>query len=579
MLVSLTWNFRGSDLTLIYNEAYPQIVADRIPGLMGNSAPKAFAGAWEMFEPYFSRCAALGRGATFDDMQLFMDRSFGPQEETYVSFSLAPVISDDSEILGWFQHVTETTKRKIGERRMAMIRQVGEKTATAQNLQAFWRELAAGLETEVYDVSFALLYSVYEEPSSLSDNDSISSESKATYSKRLHLEGSVGVPEGHPAAPSFVDTNDLVGITRYFVDTHQATEPLVLRVADGTLTEDLVQGLCSRGFQDPCTSVVIIEIVPTTGYASDRDTVLGFLVLGLNTRRPYDEEYRQFIQVLRRQITTSMAAVLLLEEETRRGRTIAEQAAIDQQIMEEKLSLRTSELEEKNLQLKHFANCVPVGIFVLEYAAGDHQGRYAYRNEKWFDLIGLARDDAPEVPGSSLMLERINKDDLDEVVRKWDELQRNETDTISFTFRVANPDAYQNEEGGNVRWILTYAFSIVDETTGSIRSIFGSFTDITAQKWAENLQKRRVEDALESKRQQETFIDVTSHEMRNPLSAIMISADDIISSLQSIEAFVPETELQLQEVLTNSIDAAKVIADCAQHQASTHPPFQGTTLY
>lgn len=45
------------------------------------------------------------------------------------------------------------------------------------------------------------------------------------------------------------------------------------------------------------------------------------------------------------------------------------------------------------------------------------------------------------------------------------------------------------------------------------------------QKWGEGLQKQRTEDALESKRQLENFIDTTSHEMRNPLSAIIQCAD------------------------------------------------------
>lgn len=37
-------------------------------------------------------------------------------------------------------------------------------------------------------------------------------------------------------------------------------------------------------------------------------------------------------------------------------------------------------------------------------------------------------------------------------------------------------------------------------------------------KWGEGLQKKRTNDALRSKRQLESFIDTTSHEMRNPLS-------------------------------------------------------------
>jgi PAS domain S-box-containing protein len=530
---------------------------------MGNSARKAFGPAWEMFEPFYIRCAEAGAGATFDDMLLFLDRGFGPQEETYVSFSLAPVIGDDAMILGWFQHVTETTKRKIGERRMDTIRQVGERTATARNLKSFWRELGSGLHSDIYDISFALLYSVYEDPNSHFDSDSSSVNSKAPSTKRLSLEVSVAVPPGHPAAPSEVDGNNLTGMTRYFFQAHRTAEPLVLRVEDGTLPEDLVKGLHSRGFQDPCTSAVIIEIIPTTGHASTRDTVLGYLVLGLNTRRPFDAEYKQFIQVLRRQITTSMAAVLLLEEEIRRGRTIAEQAAIDQQFMEEKLLLRTLELEERNLQLKHFADCVPVGIFVLEFSPEDPNGAYVYRNDKWFEFTGFSRDESNEAPGMSPLWDRLDQDDAHEIRKQWTTFLNSKGGTTSFASRVAKHSDRPIEEEGNSMWILTYAFSIYDET-GSLRSVIGSLTDITSQKEAEGIQKRRMNDALESKRQQEAFIDVTSHEMRNPLSAIMISADEIMSSLRSLDIRTLDTKLD--EVLRNSIDAAQVIADCAQHQ-------------
>jgi signal transduction histidine kinase len=562
---------RGPESTILYNEAYPQIVADRIPGLMGNSAPRAFGTAYSMFEPFYIRCAQAGAGATFEDMQLFLDRGFGPQEETYVSFSLAPVIGENAEILGWFQHVTETTKRRIGERRMATILQVGEKTATAQNLKSFWRELGAGLETDIYDVSFALLYSVFEDPNAHSDSDSSFANGRAQSTKRYSLEVSVSVPSGHPAAPSEVDANNLTGITEYFYQAHRTKEPLVLRVEDGTLAEDLVKGLHSRGFQDPCTSVVIIEIIPTTGHGSTRDTVLGYLVLGLNTRRPFDAEYKQFIQVLRRQITTSMAAVLLLEEEIRRGRTIAEQAAFDQQVMEDKLSLRTLELEEKNLQLKHFADCVPVGVFVLEYSPDTPNGAYIYRNDKWFELtgselIGSSRDgEIPTKFSTSPLGERMNQDDAHNVEKLWAEFLNSKGGTTSFAFRISRNNDISADGEDCSTWILAYAFSIVDEA-GSLKSVFGSLTDITSQKLAENIQKRRMDDALESKRQQEAFIDVTSHEMRNPLSAIMISADDIMSSLSSLELYTPDAELRLDEVIKNSIDAAQVIADCAQHQ-------------
>lgn len=42
-----------------------------------------------------------------------------------------------------------------------------------------------------------------------------------------------------------------------------------------------------------------------------------------------------------------------------------------------------------------------------------------------------------------------------------------------------------------------------------ISSIIGILIDISRLKWAESIQKARVEEAVEAKRQQERFIDVS----------------------------------------------------------------------
>jgi len=50
---------------------------------------------------------------------------------------------------------------------------------------------------------------------------------------------------------------------------------------------------------------------------------------------------------------------------------------------------------------------------------------------------------------------------------------------------------------------------------GTLISIMGSLTDISHLKWAQGLQERRLREAEEAKRQQNEFIDITSHEMRS----------------------------------------------------------------
>jgi signal transduction histidine kinase/DNA-binding NarL/FixJ family response regulator len=72
-------------------------------------------------------------------------------------------------------------------------------------------------------------------------------------------------------------------------------------------------------------------------------------------------------------------------------------------------------------------------------------------------------------------------------------------------------------------------------------------------------------EALELKRQQEKFIDITSHEMRNPLSAIIQCADMLSTSLVEFDVGLGNITIP-REVIESHADAAQTIVLCAQHQ-------------
>ena len=48
---------------------------------------------------------------------------------------------------------------------------------------------------------------------------------------------------------------------------------------------------------------------------------------------------------------------------------------------------------------------------------------------------------------------------------------------------------------------------------GNLIRVFGAIVDISDRKRAEQEQKRRFEESVELRRQQENFIDMTSHEV------------------------------------------------------------------
>ena len=112
-------------------------------------------------------------------------------------------------------------------------------------------------------------------------------------------------------------------------------------------------------------------------------------------------------------------------------------------------------------------------------------------------------------------------------------------------------------------WVLVNSQPEIN-ANGELVSIMGSITDISHLKWAQGLQERRLREAEESKRQQNEFIDITSHEMRNPLSAILICADDIRDTLIK-HCFSNDEDKRMAK---DCIEAANNIALCVQHQKS-----------
>lgn len=82
--------------------------------------------------------------------------------------------------------------------------------------------------------------------------------------------------------------------------------------------------------------------------------------------------------------------------------------------------------------------------------------------------------------------------------------------------------------------------------------------DITSTKTAEIVQRKAAEAAQKSKQQQERFIDMISHEIRNPLSAILHCTEDILQAVNHKDA---------AEIPTHDIaEAAETIGLCIAHQ-------------
>jgi hypothetical protein len=101
------------------------------------------------------------------------------------------------------------------------------------------------------------------------------------------LEGTLGVSPIHPARSSPLDLKTCEEVwSPYLREAMKTDKPALLTSEDGPLSK-LISGLECRGFQEPCSSVVVFPIHPMSG-----ESISGFLVMGVNPRRPYDDDYQ-----------------------------------------------------------------------------------------------------------------------------------------------------------------------------------------------------------------------------------------------------------------------------------------------
>ncbi|MES2291458.1 MAG: PAS domain-containing protein [Pseudomonadota bacterium] len=100
----LVW---GSDRTFFFNDPYVPILGPRIDGAMGARFETLWADAYPSVAPYFEK-ALQGQSTRVVDMYVPMTR-WGSPEDTWWTFSYAPVADDSGAIAGALCNTRETT--------------------------------------------------------------------------------------------------------------------------------------------------------------------------------------------------------------------------------------------------------------------------------------------------------------------------------------------------------------------------------------------------------------------------------------------------------------------------------------
>lgn len=366
--------------------------------------------------------------------------------------------------------------------------------------------LLTTLATNPYDVPLVMLYKF-----------DVTAESNT-----LRLQGQSGLPEGHKL---------LVEVAN--ADSDEGLIPELRRAESAPIFidhDERFEAVSWRGWEAPSRKIAILPI-------RSPNRLFGYLVIGLNPYRPFDDLCCQFVNDLNRMVSTIVSSAITFElAETRR----------------EQLE---SDLAVSNLKLRHLVEHASVGMCHVSV-----DGKMLWANDQYFRLAGRT---AEEHTANFSFYDAYLDEDLPKVRGVWNELLAGVEHTNT-EFRVKR--TYTSPTGEETpASIQVLAFPYRDPESGQVKSVMACTTDISRLKWAQTFHARSAAQAREAKEQQEAFIDVVSHEMRNPLSAIVHCADAIIAMADD-ESKYAEGSAQRLETLAEIVQNANVVLQCSTHQ-------------
>ncbi len=296
MLTSLQpiWIGWGKELVYLYNDPYKSIIGGKHPWALGKTTREVWHEIWPDIGPLLETAMGGDRGTYVESQLLIMERN-GYPEETYYTFSYSPIPDDEGGVGGIICANSDDTLRVLGERQIALLRELSASTANARSWLDACQQSTSALATNPRDVPFSMLYLAEPE------------------SAILTLAGTSGIEIGHQAAPA---TLDLAASAPWPLKTVLATHQAQL-VSD--LDKVFADRLPTGAWDRPPVQAAVLPILATgeTGRS-------GVLIVGLNPFRLVDENYRGFLGLVAGQIAAALANAQAYEEEKRRAEVLSE---------------------------------------------------------------------------------------------------------------------------------------------------------------------------------------------------------------------------------------------------------------
>jgi signal transduction histidine kinase len=281
----------GPELVMLYNDPYAQLLGNKHPDALGQRGVDCFPEIWDLIGPMLVSVRERGEATWSPDQLVELDRN-GFLEECYFTFGFSAIRDESGGIGGIFTAVADTTNHVIGGRRLRILRELAFATSGAPTPVEACKRAAEVFRGSVA-ISFSLAY--------LFDPDSVVARLAATSDVESNRA---------TAAPRLVD----------LTDSEKGPWPLATIAADGDpiLLDDVVERMGKRSGTGGLSRALALPLRQGT------EVPVGVLVLGLNERRPVDDDYLAFLKLVARQVATAISEAHRAEGERQRIQALAE---------------------------------------------------------------------------------------------------------------------------------------------------------------------------------------------------------------------------------------------------------------
>ena len=287
--------FWGPEHVLLYNDAWSPILGDKHAWALGRTAREVWPEIWDLIGARFAKVTGEGEAIWLEDEFLPL-RRHGYTEEGYFNGTISPIRGEGGAVAGIFHAVTGTGDRAAG-RRARLLRKLAEGTAAARSAHEVYARAAEILASGADDVPFCLIYQL----------------GGGTIRLHAQLAAAAGIAVGSSAWPPIVSLEDDCAFP--------GTWPFSRALKTGGLA--IVEDLASRfgaslpggAWPESVRSAAVIPIHLT----ADTETPAAFLILGLDPRQAFNEDYRSFVELAAASLKDAVARARTYDEERRPG--------------------------------------------------------------------------------------------------------------------------------------------------------------------------------------------------------------------------------------------------------------------